>query len=141
MYIRPGKSLRCSSTSASSSAISVAGMRMLNCESFSAAFLGTAEKTLPHVDFGGHVVAHGGVLYILCGMSKAATGNEPRATAPLPPDVQARLREMAAKVGDVELGEMLGIGRGTVSRAAAGFAVRPSVATTIALRLEAAEKG
>jgi hypothetical protein len=74
-------------------------------------------------------------------MSKAATGNEPRATAPLPPDVQARLREMAAKIGDVELGEMLGIGRGTVSRAAAGFAVRPSVATTIALRLEAAEKG
>src|SRR5438105_4639477 len=61
----------------------------------------------------------------------------PHLTAPLAEPLRRRLAALARQHGDVGAAAILGIGRATVARAAAGLAVRPSVAIAIAHSLAA----
>ncbi len=56
-------------------------------------------------------------------------------TGPLEPETRARVLDLAVRVGDVEAARLLGVARSTVTRAAVGLNVRPSVAIAIRFRL------
>lgn len=56
-------------------------------------------------------------------------------TAPISKALQVQVRRLARELGDARAAEVLGIGRQTVTRAAAGLDVRPSVAALIEVRL------
>ncbi len=55
-------------------------------------------------------------------------------TAPLPEALRRQVAKLAREMGDVRAAAHLGVGRHTVTRAAAGLPVRPSVAFLLATK-------
>jgi hypothetical protein len=71
------------------------------------------------------------MLPLQCSMQTADSSR----TKPLDDASRASVTALVRTYGDAKTAEMLRIGRPTVARAAAGFAIRPSVAQAITSRL------